>query len=54
MNELEGKATENIKTEESSRKAQKSLKTLWDNVKWSNIYVSGVPKGKGKIKYLNK
>lgn len=25
------------------RKSEQSLNDLWDNIKWSNIYINGVP-----------
>ena len=38
-------------------KSEDNLRDLWDNIKWNNIYIIGVPEGKqrkNKKTYLKK
>ena len=49
ISELEDKIVEITTTEQSKEKRMKriedSLRDLWDNIKWNNIRIIGVPEG---------
>lgn len=46
---LEDRSIEITKFEEhrekTVRKNEQSLRNLWDDIRWSNVHVTGVPKG---------
>ena len=45
ISDLEDKVAENIQTEQRQEKKSKtmSLRGLWDNIKHTNIHITGVP-----------
>ena len=36
------------------KRNEDSLRDLWDNIKWTNIHIIGVPEGKGREKVPEK
>ena len=49
ISELKDRVVELIQSEQENEKRMKkseaSLRDLWDNIRWSNIHIIGVPEG---------
>ena len=60
INDLEDRMIEITATEQNKEKRMKrnedSLRDFWDNIKYTNIHIIGVPEGEDKElkKYLNR
>lgn len=53
ISELKDRVVEGIPPEQQAEKMKKSednIRELWDNIKWSTIYIIGVPEGEEKKK----
>ena len=56
INDLEHKEEKNNQSEQQERKRvpqnKDSINSLWDNFKWSNIRIIGVPEGETKVQEI--
>ena len=58
ISDLENRITEITKsgqqTENQMKKRERNIRDLWDNIKWTNLCIIGIPEGeeKGDRKYI--
>ena len=47
---MEDRVVERIKKKRVKKKTEQSLSDIWDNIKYTNIHITGVPEGEERQK----